>query len=417
MLDPLGGLTATTYDACAARWRSRISSGRVRASRVTPRAGSSAASSRRATSRVAPRRPGPRHRRPRQRPGHGGLRPRRRRPPRAGARTGPQPHLHPGVDPGRSPGLARRRRSATRWDRDRDGLVTSRRTAGRPTSYSTTRPDGWPRCRPTGGARSSSTATPTAGWSRCGRGRDPPLGPRPGRAGRGIPPAGPDGGTTTSLGGTAAGGSSRRDAGAGTSRYPTTSPGSWSPRVDARRHVGVGLRRRRRLVHEMGPDGATDYTYDDAHQLVRRPGPAGRRLQLRRRRAAHRAVGAGGHPPLPVGRAGRLTGMDDDARTAPEVDVDAFGRLAAFDGTPLHLGPGRPGAGAGGHRRPRGRRRGRPPGRAGRARRLGRLARRRLARRGRSSGGATDPWGARPTPAARRGRRRTAGRPSASWVS
>jgi RHS repeat-associated protein len=91
-----------------------------------------------------------------------------------------------------------------------------------------------------------------------------------------------------------------------------------------------------RLVAETGPDGDTRYDYDEAHQLVRMVGPAG--TTGFSYDAAGRRTGEDG----PTGTRrydwdglGRLTGIVDRDRRARQVDIDALGQLAVFDGTQL----------------------------------------------------------------------------------
>jgi RHS repeat-associated protein len=235
---------------------------------------------------------------------------------------------------------------AMRWDRDGDGLVVARHDpAGRTTSFA------WDRA-----GRLATVSSDR--WGRIALDRD-----LDGRLvalraegvtrtwdhdADGLVAAyheqGPAGSATTTLVRDATGRVTEARSAAGTSRYAydaagqlvaaTTPAGAWTWAYD---ELG-------RLVAEAGPDGTTAYDYDEAHQLVRMVGPggttgfsydaAGRRIAQSGPAATRRYTWDG---------LGRLSSVSDsDGPGVQDVDVDAFGRLAAFGTTRLTWDPTAP---------------------------------------------------------------------------
>ena len=281
VIDPLGGLVTTAYDAMRRPVATTDQLGRT--TRLDRDAAGRVVRQELPTGDVVEwraRRRGPGHRHPGQRARRRRVRPRPAGRPGARPRAGPQPYVHPGLDPradawppldvdGATTALGARPATAG-WS-----PATTRRAAPPPTPG--TRPAGSRRCRPTAGAGSSSTATPDGRLValRAG-GVDAPLGPRRRRPRRRLPR-----GRARAVrarrrcGRDAAGRVVEVGDGRGTTRYRYDAAGqlvgaagpagAWAWHYDP-----AG-----RLAREEGPAGTTTYDYDEAHQLVRADGPGG----------------------------------------------------------------------------------------------------------------------------------------------
>jgi RHS repeat-associated protein len=232
-----------------------------------------------------------------------------------------------------------------RWDRDGDGLVVARHDpAGRTTAFSwdragrlaTVSSDRWGRIEldrdPDGRLVALRAEGVTRTWDHDANGLVALYRERR-----------PAGSATTTLVRDATGRVVEARSPAGISRYSydaagqlvsaTTPAGAWTWGYD---ELG-------RLATEDGPDGTTTYDYDEAHQLVRMVGPGGT-TGFTYDAAGHRTEEAG---PTAARRytwdgLGRLSSVEDGHGDVRDVDIDAFGRLAAHGPTRLAWDPTAP---------------------------------------------------------------------------